>query len=321
MQRKISPNTCAWLQAAPVLLLLLAASAVGPALAEPGLYARCEEGRIVRAATGVEMDFSSLAPELAEAGFVLFGERHGVRAHAEASACVLSAMAADRRPVVLVMEMLSRDDQDAIDGWRRAHPENAAGLGAELKWWQRGWPPFDSWLPLIGRAFGLRVPLYGGDLPARESQPRDLTREERTALLQRLGEGSEAILENWRAAMHAAHCGLLSPQEAERLGLHQVRRDLSIADAALVAAAGGGAVLLEVGRGHSRKDRSLHAVLASGSAGGPKSTTLSIGAFTTNEAITPADRAAHDFLWVVGEDRAAVEPCVLGDTPAKEKKP
>lgn len=280
-----------------------------PVLAEPGLYAECE-GRIVRASTGEHVDFAAIASELAVADFVLFGERHGVREHATASACVLSALARENRPTALVMEMFFRDDQSAIDTWREAHPENAAGLGTKLEWWTRGWPAFDSWLPLLNRAFGLRVPLLGGDLSGGDATERTVSADDRAMIAQRLGNPAGAIQTSWQEAMMTAHCGLLAPEEAGKLGLHQIRRDLSMADVALAAGTKKTAVLIQTGRGHSRKDRSLYAAINQEASG----SVVSIGAFTVSEKIKPADRDVHDFLWIAGSDPTPIDPCAFGDS-------
>lgn len=305
-----------------IIFLAIIAPGIGaPVQAVPGVHAGCK-GRIVHVSTGEEVDFPTIASELAEADFVLFGERHGVREHAQASACVLNAMAADDRRVALVMEMLSRDDQRVIDTWRRVHPENAAGLGARLQWWKRGWPAFNNWLPLLDRAFGLRIPLFGGDLPAGASGPRAMTSEERTMMARHLGDAAGAIESSWQAAMFAAHCELVAADEASRLAQHQVRRDLSMAEVARTAWRNSQAVLIQTGRGHSRKDRSLHRALHHGLA----VSVVSIGAFTEGEKILASDRDAHDFLWIIGTDESAHDGCyaALGEVAGEavqEKHP
>lgn len=293
---------------APAVLVVVITLLTGHAFAEPGRYAECA-GRIVRASNGENTTFEQIVPDLTKADFILFGERHGVREQAQASACVLSAMVQANKPAALVMEMLSRGDQKAIDGWRKKHPESPSGLGVELRWWERGWPAFENWLPLLDRAFALRVPLFGGDLGQAEASRRTLTPKQENMLLKRLGKRAQTIVSGWQAAMTDAHCGLIDGKEARQLGFRQARRDLSIADTAREARPANGMVLVQAGRGHSRKDRSLYAALADKN---PQAV-ISIGAFVSEEEIKPSDRQAHDYLWIVGSDPQVGKPCAFNN--------
>lgn len=277
-------------------------SMAGAAIAAPGQFRECA-GRIEEAGSGHVIAFHDLADRVARVDLVLFGERHGVREQAVASSCILSAMAQGERPVTVVLEMLSRDDDKIIERYRQDHPESAAGLGVELKWWDRGWPAFDNWLPLVERAFSLRASLRGGDLPEKVARPDKLTLQENKALSKRLGSAEAAIRDSWRKAMVAAHCGLLSQAQAEINAGHQIRRDFSMADSAADARAANHRVLMQVGRGHSRKDRSLYRALSD--ANGP---VLTIGAFTDGEVIGAEERRLYDYLWIVGTADLS-DPC------------
>lgn len=297
---------------ATVLAICLAMGAS----AAPGEHADCR-GRVVDTATGRDVSYADLARQLQGVDFVAFGERHGVRAHAAASACVLQMLAL-KRPAALVMEMLSVDDQPVIDAWRNARPESAGGLGGELQWWQRGWPAFDSWLPLLDRAFSLRVPVLGGDLPdGDQSLHASVIPEDGEIVLARLGPSRQAISASWERAMAEAHCGLAPPDQVEALAMMQIRRDFSIAGIARSALKQGGAVLIETGRGHARKDRSLVAVLGAepieGSEGVKRARVVSIGAFTSDEMVedetTAAKRPLYDYVWIAGSNAQQQAPC------------
>ncbi|WP_285278025.1 ChaN family lipoprotein [Agrobacterium sp. SUL3] len=261
------------------------------------------------------ISFADLAGRISKVDYVLFGERHGVREQAVASSCVLSAMAKDDRPVTVVMEMLSRDDDAAIALYRKNHPETPAGLGAELKWWTRGWPAFDNWLPLVERAFSLRIPLRGGDLAEKDGRTSELTPGEKKAIRKRLGAAETAVRESWTKAMMAAHCGLISDRQAALNANHQIRRDISMADAAEQAGMLKHGVLLQVGRGHSRKDRSLYQALARADA-----SVLTVGAFAEGENITDEERRLYDYLWIVGKAELA-DPCKLTGLTSKTGEP
>lgn len=273
-------------------------------LAAPGEFTECS-GRIEEVSSRRPISFADLAGRVGKVDYLLFGERHGVREQTVASACVLSAMAKDDRRITVVMEMLSRDDDAVIARYREMHPESPAGLGTELKWWTRGWPAFDNWLPLVQRAFSLRVPLRGGDLAENEGRPSELTPDEKNAIRKRLGAAETSIRQSWTTAMMAAHCGLISDRQAGLNADHQIRRDLSMAHAAEQAGELKHGVLLQVGRGHSRKDRSLYQALAQADA-----SVLTVGAFAEGENITDEERALFDYLWIVGKAEQA-DPCAL----------
>lgn len=274
--------------------------------AVPGRYAECA-GHIIDA-SGADADFNSLVDKVKNANFILFGERHGVRQQAVASACIMSALNDNARPVALVMEMFSTDDDRVIERYRTIHPESPAGLGVALEWWKRGWPAFDNWHPLIDRAFSLRVPIAGGDLAGKDSAPRKLNQREVRQLRARLGNAEPAIRKSWHDAMATAHCEMLSDEATDVMAGHQMRRDQSIAKAADDIRTEGGAVLVEVGRGHSRKDRSLYRLL-SGSAEAAGSV-ISVGAFATGEEVRSDDLKAHDFIWLAGEAQTQ-DPCLF----------
>lgn len=279
-------------------------------LAAPGGFNDCK-GRIEEVSSSSPISFADLAGRLGKVDYLLFGERHGVREQAVASSCVLSAMAKDDRRVTVVMEMLSRDDDAAIARYRENHPETPAGLGAELKWWTRGWPAFDNWLPLVQRVFSLRVPLRGGDLAENDGPAGKLTSEEKKVIRKRLGAAETAVRESWKKAMMAAHCGLISDRQAALNADHQIRRDLSMANAAEQAGMLKHGVLLQVGRGHSRKDRSLYQALARAD-----TSVLTVGAFAEGEEITGEERRLYDYLWIVGKAELA-DPCKLTGLTSK----
>ncbi|MBB4487541.1 ChaN family lipoprotein [Agrobacterium radiobacter] len=285
-------------------------SIAGQGLAAPGEFKDCP-GRIEEVSSSSPISFADLAGRISKVDYVLFGERHGVREQAVASSCVLSAMAKDDRPVTVVMEMLSRDDDAAIALYRKNHPETPAGLGVELKWWTRGWPAFDNWLPLVERTFSLRIPLHGGDLAEKDGRTGELTPGEKKAIRKRLGAAETAVRESWTKAMMAAHCGLIPDRQAAMNADHQIRRDLSMADAAEQAGMLKHGVLLQVGRGHGRKDRSLYQALARADA-----SVLTVGAFAEGENITDEERRLYDYLWIVGKAELA-DPCRLTGLTSK----
>ncbi len=199
--------------------LIIQGAPAAAATFEPGAFIECT-GVIQRTSDGKTVDFKEVASAVSTSQVVLFGERHGIREHSRASACVLSAMANDDHSVALVMEMLRRDDQSAIDAWMKANPENAAGLGVKLEWWKRGWPAFDNWLPILDRTFSLRAELFGGDVDPK--QALGLKGFHNPQIDKKLNSHRASVEKSWQQAMQAAHCGTLNATQAKELAKEQI---------------------------------------------------------------------------------------------------
>jgi uncharacterized iron-regulated protein len=248
---------------------------------------------------------ADLSAAIKAAGTVMIGERHGVRAHPEAAACLLreltrghSTSAPSPAPTV-VLEMLARDQQSTVDQYRRQHPEIVDGLGAELQWWTTGWPAWAIYAPLFEQVWRGRSALIAGD------QPRATPSVDKSRLEAALGINAPSILASWSTTMKAAHCGLIDDAKAQDLGLKQASRDLHMAERMIATAQPNAPVFLYVGRAHVRRERSLAMYLARAT---PPRPTVVISLQEVSVDGKPVDRAAVlaeakgrvDYVWFVG---------------------
>lgn len=265
--------------------------------AEPARPATVCGGEIVAIASGKPVDMASLIGDVTKSGGALIGERHGVRGHPVAAACLLDALPRNR-PASLITEMLGADQQAIVEDHRSSHPEISDGLGVALKWWTTGWPPWPVYAPLFASAWRTRTPLVAGDLSktAPAASPGKIANA--------LGAAASRIETSWAASMTDAHCDLIDAQKAQKLARQQISRDMAMAAAVRKARAGQRLALLFAGRSHVRNDRSVGYQLRRGGGAAP----VSIALFETATAGKDTDRAkvlaeAHeryDYVWFVG---------------------
>jgi uncharacterized iron-regulated protein len=273
------------------------------AFSAPAEYAECK-GELLETKTNSRHELSHFASKIGQSHIILFGETHGNQADTQASSCVLTALDQNHKNVSLVLEILSRDDQNSLEKYRKANPDKASGLGAALVWHKRGWPYFENWLPLLSRAFSLRSAIYGGDLSAQKQHDFKIEDKQFQQVKSIFGVNFKTIFASWQAGMDKSYCGLIDDKEKQRLGLLQIIRDVSFATTARQALSQSGAseaaVLIHAGRGHVRKDRSLYVDLNTNRATNtPKDfSILSIAAFGKDEPITSKDKRIYDYIWV-----------------------
>lgn len=196
---------------------------------------------------------SACASRPVPAPVLLLGEVHdnaaGHRWRREHLAAVLAAGA---RPA-LVLEMLDRGDQPALDAARarqdRAAPLLAAVLAARPAGAARGewhWPFYE---PIVDLALVHGLPIEAANVGREEA--RRVMREGLAAT----GFDPavpEDLLAAQAALIEAGHCGQIDAALARRMALAQVARDQQMARAVEAHAARG--VVLLAGNGHVRTD-------------------------------------------------------------------
>ena len=240
----------------------------------------------------------------AKARFLLLGETHPNADHHLLQAKFITEMAERGRRPDVVLEMISRDLADDLDAYQRGGMGNAAGLGAAVRWEERGWPSWSIYQPIAEAAFAAGSRLHAGDVPKRVRKMvagkgiAALTAKERARL--RLDVPlPEALRDALLDELFESHCELL-PREALR-GMVEVQRlrDATMAEALIEADRGDGAVLIS-GAGHVRGDRAVPWYLRQRRAGGE----ILVVAFREVEegeddvtAYLPRQSTAFDFLW------------------------
>ncbi|MGH7393379.1 MAG: ChaN family lipoprotein, partial [Candidatus Rokuibacteriota bacterium] len=201
---------------------------------------------------------SALVERLAQARFVLLGERHDNADHHRLQGWIVEALAkAGRRPAV-AFEMLTVEDTHAVARHLASAPGDAAGLGAAVGWEKSGWPPWPLYQPIAEAAIAARLPIVGANLtPAATRAVReqglagiDRVLAARTGVDRPLDPAVRASLV---AEIREAHCGHGSDAMLDRMAAVQVARDAQMADALATAGERDGAVLI-AGAGHVRTD-------------------------------------------------------------------
>jgi uncharacterized iron-regulated protein len=204
------------------------------------------------------------APPLPD-GLVLLGEVHDNPAHHQVRAWLIAETIKTRprwRPAV-VLEQIDTDKQAAVDRFEKLAPgeRTAASLFRALQWQESGWPPAESYQPLIGVVVAARLPILAGDAPRTRvraiarSGPQEIEPKERTRL--GLSPLPAPLDEALRQELATSHCGALPPQAVGGMAVAQRYRDAHLADALLAAARRHGSAILIAGNGHVRSDRGV----------------------------------------------------------------
>jgi uncharacterized iron-regulated protein len=221
-------------------------------------------GRIWDPRAGRFTDEAALAAAVAAADVVLLGETHdNVDHHLLQARLVRAVLAAGRRPA-LALEMLTSDQQAAVDAALARWPRDPDAFAKAVGWNESGWPEFEMYRPIFQAGLEAGVPVIAANLP-------------RKAVREVVSKGAEALdaplrarlakdeplpgplVESLRAEMRESHCGELPESLIDPLILAQRARDAEMA--ARIEAAGGRGAILIAGRGHVRTDRGVPAYL------------------------------------------------------------
>jgi uncharacterized iron-regulated protein len=270
------------------------------------------QGRLLAPADGIHR----LLPD----GIVLLGEVHDNPAHHQVRAWLIADAVGARpqwRPAV-VFEQIDTDKQEAVDRFEQleARSRTAETLFGLLKWQESGWPPADSYRPLMEPIVAARLPILAGNVP--RERVRSIARggldqiapEERARL--GLDRALPAPLADaLREELLESHCGALPPQAMGGMAAAQRFRDAIMADAMLAAAQRHGSAILIAGNGHVRADRGVPWHIRQRAPVTPVTTVLFIEVLSGRTE--PADYVARD-----PEGRPAADFIVF--TPRAERE-
>jgi uncharacterized iron-regulated protein len=261
-------------------------------------------GKVWAARQGAVIEESELMGAMAQARFLLLGERHDNPDHHRLQARALSAVVRTGRRPAVVFEMLELASQTLIDRYQASPHATSAGFGAAVAWQDTSWPPYVEYQPIMDVAFDAGLRVVAGNI-AHETA-RALVKEGPGALPDarrkdlRLDEPFPAELE---AALieelRASHCGHLPEALLAPMALAQHARDAQMARALL----GGSAetAVLIAGAGHVRLDRGVPRYLALDA---PDAAVVSVALVevqtgqTDPASYTPASPSApYHYLW------------------------
>ena len=224
-----------------LLCLLLAAcqSGVPTGVGQPA-------GEIVDLRSGQTLTAQALVERLAGAPRVIVGEQHDNPDHHQVQLWLLQALAQRRVQGSLLLEMLTAQQQAAVDQLRARRPGQwPADLPAALAW-QPGWD-WSLYGPIVRYALAQPYPLLAANLDGPEV--RRLYKEAPTL------SGGRSNTDSVRAPLLAqialSHCGLLPESQMPAMLAVQQHRDRRMAERLMIAPT---PAMLFAGGYHARLD-------------------------------------------------------------------
>lgn len=222
-------------------------------------------GRIWDVRRGVFVERAELEAALAGARFPLLGEIHDNTDHHRLQAEMITALIERGRRPALVLEMIGRRRQAALDRALREHPDDPDAIARAVEWSESGWPSFEMYRPIFAAALAGGLPMRAAGLEREET--RAVIDGDPGAVPERVvarygldrpldPKTHQAVLQE----MIDGHCGHLPESMAEPMVRVQRVRDALLADALESGATADGAVLV-AGNGHVRTDRGVPALL------------------------------------------------------------
>lgn len=252
---------------------------------------------------------AAVAGALADADFVLLGEKHDNPDHHRLQAWAIGVMAERGRRPAVAFEMIDPAQEKALRDYLDANPGDAGGIGAAIGWTERNWPDWAIYRPIAAAALDSGAPMLAGT--AAQEKIRRVGREGFDAL----GVGvagdlgldapvPESIRAEMKSEIADSHCGYLPEAALDPMVDVQRAKDALMADALRRGRVldGRDAAVLIAGAGHARGDRGVPWHLRRMV---PSRTAVTIG-FTevrTGETVAAAyersegEPRAFDFLW------------------------
>lgn len=219
-------------------------------------------GRIWSVRDARFVDEATLDAAVVAAPWVLLGEKHDNIDHHVLEARLADVVAARRPRVALALEMLTADQQAAVDAALARGPDAVAEAS---HWEESGWPSFEHYRPVVAVATSRHLALVAANLPNATLMPLARSEPIADAVVAALAAATPptdaAFVEPIAAEMRESHCGMLPERAVAGMVRVQWMRDAMMVDR-MVAANHGDGVVLVAGTGHTRRDRGVPAHLA-----------------------------------------------------------
>ncbi len=264
-------------------------------------------GQVWSVADAAFVEPIDLVHRLAEADFVMLGEKHDNPDHHRIQAWLVEGIITLGRLPVVAFEQMTTDQEAALYDHLAANPLDAAGIADAIGWEESGWPAWEQYQPIAEAALAGNVAIVPANVPkdiimgvSGMGAPPDedtlatlgldmpLPDEAQTALVQEIVD---------------AHCGYLPEEMAPPMADAQRARDGGMASRLVESATelGLDGGILITGNGHARTDRGVPFQLLRLA---PAATIVSLGILeVAADRATPADYAAdfddalpYDFL-------------------------
>jgi uncharacterized iron-regulated protein len=298
------------------IALLLVACAPGGALQDAG-NGHPLTGRIYQVATGRFVDQAAMTADLAQADFVLVGERHGNPDHQRLEAALVDALQAQGgRPRAIAFEMIPSDRQLDLVEYRKRHPDDPDGLGGAVGWATLGWPDWARYAPIAGAAYQHGAEVVAADLSPAQSRAvfREGPSVLQAAMVRRTGLDQELppnLEEGLVQELRAAHCDPVPDSMVAGMVSVERARDAMMADRLATVGGRAGGVLI-AGTGQVRTDRGVPWYLARMR---PQARILSVGLLEVPGNIQSVPSGLpFDYVWFTSPTGGG-QPCA-GSDPA-----
>jgi uncharacterized iron-regulated protein len=273
-------------------------------------------GKIYSVATKDFVAEADLLDAASQADYVLLGETHTNADHHLLQAAVIKRMVEGGRWPAVFFEMIPTDLSADLAKYLAGGKATAQGLGAVVKWEERGWPKWSIYQAIADVALENGLVMHAGDIDSglRKRIGKEgleaLGPQDRAQLaLDRPLD--DALRESLAETLRVSHCGVLPEAAVGAILQVQRARDAALADAMLSASGSSGGVVLIAGRGHARGDYGVPWYLR---ARRPTSTIFTLGLVE----VEPAALEIADYLGDEGENLAAFD--FLWFTPKSEIK-
>jgi uncharacterized iron-regulated protein len=232
-------------------------------------------GSMWDSAAARQLDEAEVVARIAEARFILLGEKHDNPHHHVKQADLLTFASAGGRSPAVVWEMIPENQRAVLKAYLDGGRATATGMGSVLNWQESGWPDWNLYRPIAAVALARKLPQHPGNLnrPVIRLLARDGfdglpdATSRSLAVNARWSEDDDGSLAK---DLVESHCGFMPDGMIGPMGHVQRGRDAVMAAALLEADIGDGAVLI-AGNGHVRADRGVPRYLE------PESRVLSIG--------------------------------------------
>lgn len=113
----------------------------------------------------------TVAQEQDFADFILIGERHGVEDQQIMIAALLLEAAKSGKNIGVVMEMISADQTELVQTFRKLSPKSSQDFGAAIGWNKTSWPDYKYYAPIFEVIWARDIALAPGD-PSEAEQTR-----------------------------------------------------------------------------------------------------------------------------------------------------
>lgn len=187
-----------------------------------------------------------IANHMPRGGWLMVGEQHDHPDHHQMETFLTYFLAGEGVLGHVIMEMVTADQQYAIDQANRTHRSLDTLQASDLNWPDKGWP-WARYEQQIKAALRLSKGLKAGDLTAAQ---KDSVRATGGAIAHYSNEHTQYLAE----LIEASHCGMFSAEQAMPMVNMQIARDQVMAQQMVAYALPNKVGLLIAGSGHVRAD-------------------------------------------------------------------